>query len=350
MEQATNQFNKGLQLDTHPMVQSNDTLSDCLNGTLITMNGNEVILQNDMGNRRVNNAYLPTGYQPVGIKEYGGVIYIAAYNPITNQSQIGSFPSPQRKFNDIDCNGELDFDYFLNGENKFTEEFSFENGVRVQLEFIKSDTQFVLLTEDNSIYPGDKFVVYSDLSSYKNNLTNYNNISDNGIQIESPKNKDYTLYLGVLNSQNEFVDITRSLQRWENNEIINFKKKYDYEVSEDFRFNSGYFIPDSFSNNELRETIQDANFIKARQAFPVNTYSSKLIGPLYLKAEFNHVENFDYNIRGWKTKSSESSEYEEVHLIIEGQFTYNCPDKGDPNGDLLGKTHWNTNNSEYEYE
>ena len=50
------------------------------------MSGNEVILQNDMGNRRVDNAYLPPGYEPVGIKEYGGVIYIAAYNPITNHS------------------------------------------------------------------------------------------------------------------------------------------------------------------------------------------------------------------------------------------------------------------------
>jgi len=76
------------------MVQGNDTLTDCLNGTLITMNGDEVILQNDMGNRRVDNAFLPAGFEPVGIKEYGGIIYIAAYNPITDQSQIGCFPSP----------------------------------------------------------------------------------------------------------------------------------------------------------------------------------------------------------------------------------------------------------------
>jgi len=76
------------------MVQGNETLSDALNATFITMNGNEIVLQNDMGNRRVDNAYLPPGYTPVGMKEYGGIIYIAAYNPITNKSQIGSFPSP----------------------------------------------------------------------------------------------------------------------------------------------------------------------------------------------------------------------------------------------------------------
>ena len=104
MEQASNTFNKGLQLDTHPMVQGNDSLTDCLNGTLVTMNGNEVILQNDMGNRRVDNAFLPAGYQPVGIKEFGGIIYVAAYNPITNRSQIGSFPSPERKIGIFDDN------------------------------------------------------------------------------------------------------------------------------------------------------------------------------------------------------------------------------------------------------
>jgi hypothetical protein len=62
MEQTTNVFNKGLQTDTHPMVQGNDTLSDALNATLVTMNGNEVVLQNDMGNAKIDNAYLPPGY------------------------------------------------------------------------------------------------------------------------------------------------------------------------------------------------------------------------------------------------------------------------------------------------
>ena len=86
MEQSVNTFSKGLQLDTNPMIQGNDSLTDCLNGTLITQNGNELILQNDMGNRRVDNAYLPSGYQPIGMKEYGGIIYVVSYNPITDKS------------------------------------------------------------------------------------------------------------------------------------------------------------------------------------------------------------------------------------------------------------------------
>jgi len=49
------------------------------------MNGNEISLQNDMGNRRIKEAFLPPGYIPLGTKEYGGIIYIVCYNPITNR-------------------------------------------------------------------------------------------------------------------------------------------------------------------------------------------------------------------------------------------------------------------------
>ena len=86
MEQTVNSFQKGMQMDTSPMMQGTDSYTNALNATIITMNGEEVILQNDMGNRRVDNAYLPAGYIPVGMKEYGGIIYVASYNPINGRS------------------------------------------------------------------------------------------------------------------------------------------------------------------------------------------------------------------------------------------------------------------------
>ena len=320
MEQATNMFNKGMQLDTHPMTQSNDTLTDCLNGTLITQNGNEVILQNDMGNRRVDNAFLPAGYQPVGMKEYGGIIYVAAYNPITNKSQIGSFPSPQKKFNNIE-NGKgvgLDFGEFFANTFTFEEKFS-KISENFLLKFIKSDNILIPLIEDVNMYPGDKFVVYCN-SLNSNEISNFNNTKEG--KIISPKNKQYTLSLGVLNSQNEFVDITSSLNRWTYDEGNDDSKiiKYPDNTSKEYKFNDGYFIAKNFTNPNLEETIEDTKFIKNRQALPVNTYSFKLVGPLYLKAQINHVENFDYNITGNRISNTE------YDLFIDGFFTYNCPD------------------------
>ena len=75
---------------------------------MITYNGNEFVLQNDMGNGRVETAYLPSGYVPVGIKEYGGIIYVASYNPLTNKGQIGSFPSPERNISSSEINKAKD--------------------------------------------------------------------------------------------------------------------------------------------------------------------------------------------------------------------------------------------------
>ena len=96
MKKVSNIFNKGLIMDVSPLSTTGDSLSDCLNGTFCTMNGDELVLQNDMGNGRVQTAYLPKGYIPIGTTQLGGIIYIASYNPFTNKCQIGSFPSPQR--------------------------------------------------------------------------------------------------------------------------------------------------------------------------------------------------------------------------------------------------------------
>lgn len=96
MKKVSNTFNKGLTMDVSPLSTTGDSLSDCLNGTFCTMNGDELVLQNDMGNGRVQTAYLPEGYIPIGTTQLGGIIYVASYNPFTNKCQIGSFPSPQR--------------------------------------------------------------------------------------------------------------------------------------------------------------------------------------------------------------------------------------------------------------
>jgi len=43
-QQGVNQFDKGLNLDTNPITVDNHTLTGALNATMITMNGNELVL------------------------------------------------------------------------------------------------------------------------------------------------------------------------------------------------------------------------------------------------------------------------------------------------------------------
>lgn len=102
MTEAVNTFTNGMVMDLHPLTTPNNVLTNCLNGTYITYNGNEMILQNDMGNGRVETAKLPAGYIPVGVVSHGGIIYVASYNPIEQMSQIGCFPSPERNISSED--------------------------------------------------------------------------------------------------------------------------------------------------------------------------------------------------------------------------------------------------------
>ena len=321
MEQTVNQFNKGLQMDTNPMVQGQDTLSDALNATFVTMNGNEVILQNDMGNRRVDNAYLPPGYEPVGIKEYGGVIYIAAYNPITNHSQIGSFPSPERKIDYNDDNSlksDFDFENFVSttGGNIITDS-------ELKIPVMINDSFLIPLTKTNTLHVGDKFVVYAPgFSEMKDDISNYDNIDySESDKVYSPKNRKYTIQIGVLNEQNNFNDITKYLVRWDDESPGNIIKDLGNK-SDLYKFNKGYFIPDGFTSQTDIEgnTIDDTNLILSRKQIVANTFSYKLAGPLYLKTEYNHISNFGFKYTGKRNSSNN------IELTIEGYFTYNCPD------------------------
>ena len=83
---AKNSFAEGLIMDFTPENTQATSMTSALNATLITFNGNEMALQNDMGNGRVETARLPSGYVPIGTCEFGDIIYIVSYNPLTNKS------------------------------------------------------------------------------------------------------------------------------------------------------------------------------------------------------------------------------------------------------------------------
>lgn len=111
-QQTVNEFRDGLNLDLHPLVTPKTVLTDNINGTFITYNGNELCLQNDRGNKQV--AQLTQGYTPIGIKEHNGILYIVSVNE--DKTEIGTYPSPNYDlYNIIEAdytNGEFDEDKY----------------------------------------------------------------------------------------------------------------------------------------------------------------------------------------------------------------------------------------------
>ena len=92
--ETSNTWEEGLVMDLNPLSTPKNVLTDCLNGTFITYNGNEFSLQNDQGNYKLEYCRLTPNYIPVGIKEYGDILYIVSHNPLDDSVEIGSYPSP----------------------------------------------------------------------------------------------------------------------------------------------------------------------------------------------------------------------------------------------------------------
>lgn len=246
MKKTYNTFNGGLVLDYHPLSVPNNVLTDALNGTIITMNGNEAILQNDMGNGRVENAFLPPGYVPVGVKEHGGIIYIASYNPLTNKGQLGSFPSPERNidFKEID-NRDSGVTVTLLNSTQSREFQHFETAEGI------SGFQDKAQLFEEPIRSGDKFALYFDNTPEAN--LKYLNFGTNRELVN--------LYIQVLDANNNLRDITEDLKITDN----------------------GYFIGN--------EPITADDVINERDKSKyLNTYNNKLFGKLFLVGKVNTIE------------------------------------------------------------
>lgn len=101
---AQNVFSDGMVCDTNEYVAGQTkSLSNALNATYLSTVGNQGVIQNDMGNIMIKdeltnkeNIKLPDGFQPIGMTEYNGIIYIASINK-EGECQLGSFPSPNYK-------------------------------------------------------------------------------------------------------------------------------------------------------------------------------------------------------------------------------------------------------------
>lgn len=275
---TSNTFNKGMQLDVHPMNTPNDVMTSCLNGTIITFNGNEFMLQTDMGNGRVETAYLPAGYIPVGIVEFGGIIYVASYNPLINKSQIGSFPSPERNISTDELNKSV-----VSISNS---DFGFDENNGANVFYVQKDLY------NNKLTPGDKFIAYTKIGSIKANegkLYDYpygeNNASENPVIT-----KCVNLYFATITNEGKIVK-------------LNNIKRYDIENGKK------YIIPEISYNGDTPNLDSYRSIISS----PYNIFNSKVSGKLLLIAELVTIDEFNISI-SCEFNGDDSNETKDVNI------------------------------------
>lgn len=293
---AKNSFQDGLLMDFAPENTGAGNLTNALNATLVTFNGNEMVLQNDMGNGRVETARLPEGFIPVGTCEFGDIIYIVSYNPITNKSQIGCFPSPERNISsDEISNSEQSISF-----NDFQELDEYNNLTGK----LKKTSVKKVIVETKKLNPGDKYILYTE---NKNAITaNKEVLSGYGIgSIEqSPKN----LKLHVVSIEDSgkitYLDTTT---KWYN--IDNNNDSY-----------SDYLINYSQSSEGVHDLDSYRDLLESNWSI----FSSKVSGKLAILAELETIDTFScsYDVELINTYSDDNDiTYNDYKLYLYPEYT-----------------------------
>lgn len=172
-KESSNQFTEGLVCDLNPINTPNTVLTDALNATIITYDGNEYSLQNDRGNYPLENCKLKPNYIPVGLKEYGDILYIVSYNPLDNHVEIGTYPSPAEVVGNDNERPELEIESVI---GKITKPTDYSKLVEdCETKIWTSDNE-----EDTKLYPGDEYKIDEEIESkYKYESLEYFIIDEN---------------------------------------------------------------------------------------------------------------------------------------------------------------------------
>lgn len=257
-QETVNTFEGGMIMDLDPITTPANVLTSALNSTMITYDGDEFVLQNDMGNGRVETARLDAGYIPVGIKEYGGIIYVASVNPLTNKCQLGSFPSPERNFTTDELSKSpivlQTSDFFVKNLNTMY--------VRKEL----------LDGEDNKLRPGDKFIIGS---------TGLNeSLADILSDYKTKGKRILRLHLAILDDDNN----------------ISY-------IEDEVNSVDGYWIY-PLTGNE----VDDAEILSGQNSkYPYNVYKNKVSGKLLLIAELETPKTFNTSVDVYKVEDNKVS-------------------------------------------
>lgn len=303
---AKNTFAEGLVMDFAPDNTQATTLTSALNATLLTFNGNEMSLQNDMGNGRVETAYLPEGYVPVGTCEFGDIIYIVSYNPIINKSQIGCFPSPERNISSDEVGG-------LGQSLKWTD-FQGSDGSGPNGEIVASSVKKILYgTKDMT--SGDKYIIYS-------------------AELDSAGNHEYLSDYGNTSHQHErFPKLVKihvvSIE--ESGKITYLDSSTKWYKENDFYIQNSKKIVDKPDLDSYRTMVSSAYSI----------FSSKVSGKLALLVELEKITGFSCTWSAYTKEMDDNSDYQLNKYSIYWNFSWNTDDNNiNPNAVVLTQSKW----------
>lgn len=287
---TTNTFGEGLIMDFAPDNTPNTSLSNALNATLLTYNGNEMSLQNDMGNGRVESAYLPEGYIPVGVCEFGDIIYIASYNPLINKSQIGCFPSPERNISNKEISD-------LN--TTFSSDELAKDGT-----IVNSNIKKIIFGNKN-IGPGDKFIIswgQAGLNN-KNFISNFGNKTRSFAEGESYWPKLVKLHIVSIQDDGKLIYLDNDVQ-WYPTDIKDSNSDNAFPISTEEFLNEDGVMKDLHNLDEYRHALN----------CQYSVFQQKVSGKLGILLELESINNFNCGHKIFRRNSPTEGEVFDIYF------------------------------------
>lgn len=273
---AKNTFGEGLIMDFSPDNTQSSVLTSALNATLLTFNGNEMTLQNDMGNGRVETARLPEGYVPVGTCEFGDIIYIISYNPLIDKAQIGCFPSPERLISSEEISN---LGVMLSSEDfQELKPSKLKPSILEPSGRLKNSSCKKILYEKN-LNPGDKYIIYETtnaLTTCKNTITDIDNTS----RIFGKFPKFVKIHIVAIEDSGK-INFLDSSVKW-----------YGPENSNSANNNLTYFIQSVKSDLDSPNHAPDIDSYRSLISSAYSTFQSKVSGKLALFIELERIKSF----------------------------------------------------------
>ena len=284
---ATNTFSEGMTLDLNPLVTPSNVITNCLNGTLVTMNGNELMLQNDMGNGRVETATLPEGYVPIGTCSHGGFIYIVSYNPLKDLAQIGSFPSPERN---IDTTELSDLRLTLT-EDEFYLTGNITTDKNEEFKPLKPIIRKVF--DQKVLNPGDKYIVFAS-KLYTKNLSDVDSPSHTLDSIP----RDWKIRIASMEDSGKITEFDNI--KWYNQTV-----KDENEVDKEVDY---YIKEDNSIETKLKGEIVDLDDYRTLVNSAYSIFESKRSGKLCLLISPEMIDGFNCSYSLYQNDNSEIRE------------------------------------------
>jgi hypothetical protein len=222
-----------------------------------------------MGNGRVETAFLPSGYVPIGVKEYGGIIYIASFNPLLNRSQLGCFPSPERNISSDEL-GLPDTQLTAATFNGFDT----EAGFKVQ--------QATLDVYNSEIFkPGDEFCISIEDVQYD-------------VSHSSADTSPFLKNLLSLYGENVLKFFTIKIAVLDVNNKLTIVDKLKWFENDGDKYILPYFNSVAAGGSASGDVALDK--YRAQVGNKYNIYANDTSGKIYLIFTLEGVQDFDFSI------------------------------------------------------